>query len=223
MNAVDGSSSSSFELKAATRKKLKADLKATPLEDLAAQSKAICRNVMSLPVYQKAKVVVAYLSCPKLREVDTEEIILNLLTDGKRVYVPVVKDSDSNMHMLHLDGLDGVQAVPPFGIREPYSQYSDGTNRSELTTDGHMPDVVLVPGLGFDRYGKRLGRGGGYYDKFLEGLASKATAEKLQKPVHVGLSFDQQLIEHVPVHDHDHEIDVIATPQQVIWVSNSPE
>lgn len=216
-------SSRCFELKIAARKRLKADLKQTPTEALAVQSTSICGRVMSLPVYQKAQTVVAYLSCQKLREVDTEAIIYDLLKTGKRVYVPVVKDNESNMHMLHLDSLDAVQEVPPFGIREPCSQYSSGSERAELLTDGHMPDIVLVPGLGFDRSGKRLGRGGGYYDKFLEGLATKAVADKVQKPIHIGLSFEQQLIDHVPTHDHDHEIDIVVTPQQVIWVNTSSE
>lgn len=223
VNAEDAlkASSKGFESKAVARKRLKADLKQTASEALAVQSTSICGHVMSLPVYQKAEVVVAYLSCLNLREVDTEAIIHDSLKTGKRVYVPVVKDNESNMDMLHLDSLDAVQEVPPFGIREPCLQYSDGSDRAELLKDGHMPDLVLVPGLGFDRSGRRLGRGGGYYDKFLEGLATKAVTDNVQKPFHVGLSFEQQLIDHVPTDDHDHEIDIVVTPQQVIWVNTS--
>lgn len=218
---IDAAKSTSHQEKVAARRQLKTALKEASNEQLATQSKSICSNVMSMPAFQQAGTVVAYLSCPKLREVDTEPVIQDLLSRQVRVYVPVVNDSDSNMQMLHIDSLADVAEVPPFGIREPVPLYSDGSVRAELLQDGQMPDLVLIPGLGFDRSGKRLGRGGGYYDKFLDGLSAEAEAKNAKKPLHVGLSFDQQLIDDVPVHDHDHEIDVIVTPNQVIWVDSA--
>eukprot|EP00892_Ulva_mutabilis_P005136 jgi/Ulvmu1/2995/UM015_0035.1 len=218
---VDAAMSKLCGDKAAARNKLKAALKEASGDELAAQSNSICSNVMSMPTFQQAKTVVAYLACSKLREVDTEPIVQDMLKRGVRVYVPVVKDRDSNMQMLHIDSLADVAEVPPFGIREPIPQYADGSARAELLQDEHTPEIVLVPGLGFDRSGKRLGRGGGYYDKFLDRLAMKAEANNMQSPLRVGLSFDQQLVDDVPVHGHDHEIDVIVTPEQVMWVDST--
>lgn len=222
VNAIrsDTSKSATVEEKESARQKLKASLKAVHSDNLAVQSKSICQNVMSLPAFKQARTVVAYLSCPKLREVDTEDLIFELLKRGVRVYVPVVKDNDSNMQMLHLDSISAVREVPPFGIKEPIPTYADGSARAELLQAGHMPDVVLVPGLGFDRAGRRLGRGGGYYDKFLSALAAKSEADGTNKPLQMGLSFKQQLMDYVPVHQHDHTIDLIVTPDQVLWVGS---
>ncbi len=74
-------------------------------------------------------------------------------------------------------------------------------------------DVVVVPGLGFDRSGNRIGRGAGFYDRFLGGLAG------LGKPVRVALAFDEQVVasaEGVPVEGHDVRMEWVVTPTETI-------
>ena len=70
-------------------------------------------------------------------------------------------------------------------------------------------DVIVVPGVAFDRSGARLGRGGGYYDGFLAGLPGS-------RPVRVALAFDAQIVEGVPMEAHDQRVHVIVTPTEVI-------
>lgn len=204
----------SMEDKATTRKELKVALKQRSHEELADQSKRICSAVLQVPSYKAASTVVAYLACAKLREVDTGAIIEEALTRGVKLYVPVVDDSNSNMRMLHLDSLKGVKEVPPFGIREPVGTYADGTARSDLFTEKDVPDVILLPGLGFDRECRRLGRGGGYYDKFLVRLADFAREEGAPKPKLIGLSFEEQVVQKVPVDEHDQVCDMVVTPTE---------
>ena len=204
----------SKEDKAATRTELKSALKQRSPEELAEQSSAICSAVLQMPTYKAASTLVAYLSAARLREVDTGAVIEDALARGVKVYVPVVDDSDSNMRMLHLDSLEGVTAAPPFGIREPVPTYADGSARSELFAVGDIPEVVLLPGLGFDRYCRRLGRGGGYYDKFLGRLADVANEKAVTRPKLIGLSFLEQVVEKVPVDEHDRLCDMVVTPTE---------
>jgi 5-formyltetrahydrofolate cyclo-ligase len=69
-------------------------------------------------------------------------------------------------------------------------------------------DLILVPGLGFDRSGRRLGRGGGFYDRFL--------AEPSLRAIRCGVLFDAQLVDQVPAEPHDILVDYLATPSQ-LW------
>jgi 5-formyltetrahydrofolate cyclo-ligase len=202
------------EGKASARKELKAVLKKCSQEELAEQSKGICSAILHMPIYKAANTIVAYLSSAKLREVETNDIVQEALARGVKLYVPVVDDSNSNMRMLHLDSLECVKEVPPFGIREPFATYSNGCSRSELFAAGDIPDLVLLPGLGFDKSCRRLGRGGGYYDKFLVRLGEFAKGRGVPRPKLVGLSFQEQMLKMVPVDEHDQICDVVVTPSE---------
>lgn len=68
-------------------------------------------------------------------------------------------------------------------------------------------DVVIVPGLAFDSVGGRLGRGGGFYDRFLA-LA--------RPPVSIGVAFEEQIVDHIPLEPHDQQLSAIATPKGLL-------
>jgi 5-formyltetrahydrofolate cyclo-ligase len=85
-----------------------------------------------------------------------------------------------------------------FGILEPPG--------SAVSVDPPAFDVILVPGLAFDRSGGRLGRGRGYYDKFLTGASG----------LKVGVCFDEQIVETIPREIHDIAMDALVTPSGVI-------
>ena len=76
--------------------------------------------------------------------------------------------------------------------------------------------AVLVPGLAFDRWGARLGRGAGFYDRFLEPLDTAPRVPRL-----IGVCFDEQVLERVPVEAHDRRVDVLVTPSAVIECEGS--
>lgn len=84
----------------------------------------------------------------------------------------------------------------PFGVRQP-----KGGNPAP------PPDLVLVPGLGFDPAGSRLGRGGGFYDRWLEANRGVKT---------LGICFACQLIEKIPVEAHDARVDAVLTEEGFI-------
>lgn len=135
-------------------------------------------------------------------EVGTDRIRDGYLAAGSRLFYPRVV-ADGNLSFFpHGEG-DGWEQGR-FGVREPVVR--DG---SEGTRNGF--DLVLVPGMAFDPLGRRLGKGYGYYDRFLSGLAPPAVV--------VGLAFSWQLVPEVPVESWDVPVDAVVTDEGVIRVA----
>ncbi|GLC53546.1 hypothetical protein PLESTB_000761200 [Pleodorina starrii] len=149
------------EQKQQARKAIKQQLRELTAEQMADESARIADHVLGLRAYRDAKTIGIYLHCAKLREVDTTRVLEDAMRQGKRCYVPVVEDSNSNMRFLHLDDLSCLRRVPPFDILEPTDTYPDGSPRQDVLGSRTPLDLLLMPGLGFDRSGRRLGRGGG--------------------------------------------------------------
>jgi 5-formyltetrahydrofolate cyclo-ligase len=152
---------------------------------------------LSLPIIDRVRVllrhastIVAYYSLDD--EVDTHRLIDELLAAGKTVYLPRVV-GDHEMVLCRYTGADSLQKGA-FGIMEPV-----GTPMSYH----EKIDVVLVPGVAFDAQGHRLGRGRGYYDRFLAALPSP-------RPQLIGVCFDFQKVDGVPTEVCDVSVDVVA-------------
>lgn len=199
--------------KAAIRSTVKAALRTADATQLAAQSDAVCARVLAHASLCSARRVVCYIACARLREVDTGAIVSALLRRDVALYVPVVKDQSSNMAMLRIRSLEGLQSMPPFGILEPGELDDEGVPREDVLRDGLVPDVVVLPGLAFDTACGRLGRGGGYYDKFLAGL--DALLGGAPRPVLMGIAFREQMVDAVPMDEHDCRCDVVITADEV--------
>ena len=142
------------------------------------------------PLLRDAQTIVAYYSLND--EVCTHSLIDELLAAGKTVYLPKVV-SDEEMVLCHYTGPNSLQQGA-FGIMEPV-----GAPISTNTTI----DVVLVPGMAFDDKGHRLGRGKGYYDRFLSTLANP-------RPRLIGVCFDFQKVDFVPTEPCDISVDVVV-------------
>ncbi len=132
-------------------------------------------------------------------EVGTDEIRTRYLAAGAWLYYPRMGEDGSLIFFRHEEN-DGWERGR-FGIREPR-----GIPASEGIRLGF--DLVVVPGLAFDAGGRRLGRGHGYYDRFLFGLGGTA--------VTVGLAFSWQLIPEVPVDTWDVPVDAVVTENGVV-------
>ncbi|GLI70117.1 hypothetical protein VaNZ11_014923 [Volvox africanus] len=204
------------QLKQQTRKHIKQGLQSLTAEQMAHESARITAHVLGLRPYVGSKMIGIYLHCKKLREVDTTQILEDAMRQGKKCYVPVVEDSKSNMKFLHLDELSCLRRVPPFNIQEPPDTYVDGSPRQDVLQCRTCLDVLLVPGLGFDRAGRRLGRGGGYYDKMISQLQHLAIEEGRQPPLIVALSYEAQLVSAVPMDKHDQPVDLVVTASDVV-------
>ncbi len=99
---------------------------------------------------------------------------------------------------------DEVMEIDDHGLRTP---------RDGRPLVPRLIDLVIVPGLAFDTAGNRLGRGGGYYDRFLRRLRRSATT--------VGLAFDAQIVDAVPADDRDFGMDIIVTDRRVCRTGGS--
>lgn len=165
------------------------------LADATQRSAAICARLLLLPQYTAARTVMFYLHMP--HEVHTDGIRLAAQGDGKRLAAPYV-----DRHGLRLFEIRGDDELTPgvWGIREPSAALRRQPNRA---VDPAEVDLVLAPGVAFDRSGGRLGHGKGYYDRFLQLVRPDA--------VRVGLAFHCQLVDAVPMTDHDVSMDYVIT------------
>lgn len=216
---------SHIEQKAELRKVVKQGLGKLTAEKMAAESQAIAQHVLQSRLFHNSKTLGVYLHCAKLREVDTTLIVAAAVKAGsnKECFVPLVKDQKANMQLLHLDSLEGLVPVPPFSILEPKPTYPNGHPRQDVLAMEKPLEVLLMPGLAFDRQGHRLGRGGGYYDNFINKCRQRAKARGWQPPLLVALAFEAQLVHSVPTAPHDIDVDILATAERFMACSTSGE
>jgi 5-formyltetrahydrofolate cyclo-ligase len=143
-----------------------------------------------------------------------------------RLYVPRVQDKEANMHFLCLTDLADLRPVPPFSIMEPTPTLPDGSPREDALEAPGPIEVIIMPGLAFDVQGGRLGRGGGYYDKFIAVCRQRAQEKGWQPPLLAALAFGPQVLddeEVVPAVDHDAAVDVIVTAAGVMGCTERGE
>ncbi|CAM8926733.1 unnamed protein product [Rhodiola kirilowii] len=218
-----------FKQKKAVRSKVRKILKAMDPDLRAQEDKEIQKVVMEAPWFKSSKGLCAYISCCALREVDTSAILAEILQNGagdshgsmrKKLYVPRVEDKNSHMRMLNINSLDDLVANS-MDILEPAPVDSHGNQREDVLQANDPVDLLLLPGLAFDRAGRRLGRGGGYYDTFLLSYQKLARERQWEQPLLVALSYTAQILEEgeIAVTPHDVPIDAIVCPTGVIPIS----
>ena len=177
--------------KQAVRRRLRETLAAMSEAERHAKSVAACRLVCGSPEFAAAHVVMLYLSTPS--EVDTAPIALRCWQDGKQVVVPKVSWDQRRMLPVEISSLkDGLTTTGP--VREPIAG-------KPIPLD--LIDLVIVPGLGFTPTGYRIGRGMGFYDRFL--------AQPEFTGMTCGLSFQEQVVESLPLLDHDVPLGMLVT------------
>lgn len=179
------------------RKEMKATLAAMPEKTAKDKSYAACKSLLELQEYRDAQVVMLYLPIPC--EVDTAEIALHAWQADKTVLAPKIGPTQKHLLPLEIHSLDDGLTAGQLGILEP--------------TDGQVwpmedIDFIIVPALAYDRNGGRLGRGGGFYDRFL--------AHHEVKAVTCGLGFSEQLVDELPMHTHDYPVQILVTDTDVI-------
>lgn len=161
--------------------------------ELAAWSRELCAQVIADGLWRSVGTVLLYHALAD--EVDTQVLLDSALRLGKRVLLPVVVGDD--LILRRYTGSDDLQ-TGAYGIKEPVGDCFPQADYGQI-------DFVLVPGMAFDAYGHRLGRGKGYYDRLLP---------RLRNAYRVGICFPFQLLDSVPSEDHDAVVsEVISTIQ----------
>jgi 5-formyltetrahydrofolate cyclo-ligase len=158
-------------------------------------SHALCRRIQSLSIEIDSTVVLMYLAMPS--EPNVDEVIRIWMASGATVVAPRADWTNQSMIAAPLTDLDDVGEKGPHQIREPLR--SEAAPLASIT-------LAFVPGLAFDDRGGRLGRGAGFFDRFLADLRHVSAA-----PVY-GVAFDEQIVPRVPMEDHDIPLDAIVTP-----------
>jgi len=180
------------QTKSLIRRQLREVLAGMSEQDRHVKSVAACALITSSPEFTAARVVMLYLSTAT--EVDTAPLALRAWQAGKTVVVPKVSWDQRRMLPVEISSLTtGMTQTGP-GIREPIAG-------NPMPSD--MIDLVIVPGLGFTNSGYRIGRGMGFYDRFL------AQTEFLG--LSCGLAFSEQVVDDLPVLDHDIPLSMLAT------------
>ena len=163
-------------------------------------SRRIVGAFMALPEYAKANTVMFYIDVRS--EVRTRHDLELALQSGKTIIVPWCND-DGELELFRLGSMDELE-VGMYKILEPRKELR---SLPEKQVNVEELDLIMVPGVAFDRRGARMGHGKGYYDKLLQ-HARKDT------PL-IALAFECQLFEQIPVADHDIFMDKIITEDQV--------
>ena len=160
------------------------------------KSRHIQALLFSVEAYQFARCVGLYVSSG--HEVETHEMIRDCIQIGKRVVVPKCGEVVGSMSLCEIGSFDELRPGA-FGILEP----RDPVHMVGL----EEVDVLIVPGVGFDRSGHRIGQGGGYYDRILSARL---------RAVVVGIAFSVQVVDAIPVEMLDKSVDLIVTENEVI-------
>ncbi len=158
-------------------------------------SRRIFQHVVALPEYAKAHTVMLYLDVGS--EVRTRWFVPTAWAEGKQVVVPWCEKA--GLGLFRLDSFDEL-APGTMGILEPKPEWRSRADRSVAPAE---LDLVVAPGVAFDRRGARLGYGKGYYDKLLQRIRGDATK--------AALCFECQLFSEIPALPHDIAMDIIVT------------
>ena len=167
--------------------------------DKDALSAVICGRFAALPAYRDAGAVMLYVGVRS--EVGTRPFLLQAIAEGKRVAIPYCVGRD--LELFHFQGMEEL-AASGFGLLEPRPGLRADPKRR---VDPAELDVVMVPGVAFDRRGGRLGHGKGYYDRWLPRVRRNAPL--------VAVAFECQLFPEIPVLEHDIFMDQVITEKAI--------
>ncbi len=165
-----------------------------------AKSDAIWKQLVEVPAFQGAEQALFFISHNS--EVDTTMMRRMTRQMGMTVCAPRSQPGNRSMQFYVVPDEEAFESGP-YGILQPMA--------SLVLADLRKPSVVIVPGVGFDRKGNRIGFGGGYYDRWL-------AAEGKGLPT-VALAYDEQIVEKIPVQAHDVPVQVIVTDKETLICS----
>lgn len=185
------------------RKKILSLRESLTEEEMKLKSELIQKRLFNLPEFKKAKTILFYVSTRN--EVKTERMIKSALKQGKRVVIPLSDMKERKLILSELKDFDNELEGGTFNILEPKKEFFRLVSPEEI-------DFIIVPGIAFDKDGDRIGYGMGFYDKFLSSL---------KKHVHtVGLAYEFQIVNDIPIHDKDVTVDKVVTEKRIIEEKN---
>jgi 5-formyltetrahydrofolate cyclo-ligase len=183
--------------KSILREQIRARFKSIPAAERAVTSPQLCARILASLVWQSARTVLLFF--PLTSEPDVAPLLAAALADGKLLALPRFNAAAQRYEAVQVCELTRELVVGPFQVREPAAICP--------VVPLNRLDLALVPGLGFDARGHRLGRGKGHYDRLLAGFGGRK----------IGVAFDFQIMAEVPCEAHDIVLDDIVTPAR--WIA----
>ncbi len=160
----------------------------------------ILKNIYALNEWNDAQKIATFMPMP--HEAQIMPVALEVLLSSKRLFLPWITPKTNDINLTEVQDLKNDLVESHYGILEPKDEL-------KKTTFDPVLDIILIPALGFDLVGNRIGHGKGYYDRLL------AKTEGLR----CGICFESHLVESVPVDEYDQKMDLIITEKRVIRIS----
>jgi 5-formyltetrahydrofolate cyclo-ligase len=184
------------------RAKIRTDLKNLSPACFYDEGKRAAARIGAFPPWRTASQVLLFLSLAD--EIDTNPLLDLAFAQGKEVFAPRV--SGDRIRFFRVPSPQSSGAFGPFGSLETgaYGIREPPAGAAEFTPGASAPVLVISPGLAFDRQGRRLGRGGGFYDRF-------CAEEKAAGYYALGLCLESQLLPRVPTDTMDKTMDAVCT------------
>ena len=179
------------------RKRLIEKRKNLPKKDILERSEIIKQKLFHLEEFKEASTILFYVSYDN--EVYTHSMIKDALSLGKNVVIPISIIEDRSLMLSRLENFKDL-IHGSYGILEPRPKKIQEISINEI-------ELIIVPGVGFDANGNRIGHGKGYYDGLLK---------KSMKHLHIGLAFEFQLVKKIPRESHDLPVKMIITEKRII-------
>ena len=167
-------------------------------KDIMIKSQKIHKALLSTKEYQISNKIMFFMG--KEKEVQTELMIQDALNQSKRVFIPITDTENRRLIPCEIKSLEELE-ISTFNVKEPKKEFQRVHDPLDI-------ELVVVPGVGFDIKGNRIGYGFGYYDSFL--------SETRQEIPFIGLAFDFQIQDEIPCDENDKFIDLIITEKRII-------
>ncbi len=163
-------------------------------------SKRIGDTLKKMPAYTTSKTIMLYLSFGN--EINSREIIMDSINDGKTIVLPYCNHDDKSITPTKITSTSLDLTINKMGYAQPNEESLDPIDQSEI-------DLIVVPGIAFDRKGFRVGFGAGYYDRFLGKIHFDIPT--------IGLAYDFQIVESfIEIESYDIPLDYILTEERII-------
>jgi 5-formyltetrahydrofolate cyclo-ligase len=185
--------------KQAIRKRLLNERKLLSQQSILGKSKIIADTLINFDKYQQSENIMLYVATKK--EVQTQEVIESAQKDNKKIFIPLINRGKSDLIPALIYDFKKELVLGSLGIYQPREEFYRLYSPKIL-------DLVIVPGVAFTGQGNRLGRGGGYYDRFLTKVRENTYS--------VALAFEMQIVDQIPKDENDIPVDFIITEKRII-------
>lgn len=186
-------------MKRLIRDKILSLRKSQTADEIIRKSNKIKEKLFELPEFINSNTILFYVDTRN--EVKTDFMIREALKLKKRTIIPVSNKKEKNLILSELKDFDKELEAGNFNILEPKKEFLRTINSNEV-------DLVIVPGVAFDKMGNRIGYGKGFYDNFLKNLGKDLKT--------IAIAYDFQIVDKIPITCNDISVQKIITEKRII-------